>query len=1025
MKRSNKSEQEYNQRQKAEKPGEKKKNHPIATPTSDKRDSNALKPDKKKSVNSLGPEEFPIVGIGASAGGMEALEQFFSNMPDGNGMAFVVIQHLDPNHVGIMPELLQRITPMKVMQASDKLKVKPNCVYAIPPNKSLTILNGELLLFDPVALHGLRLPVDIFFRSLADDRKDKSIGIILSGMGSDGSRGVKAIKEKNGIVMVQDPPTAKFDGMPRNAIEVVIADIVAPADKLPEKLIKFLKFSQEATAEPEFELDIKNKGNLEKIIFLLRDKSGHDFSLYKKNTLLRRIERRKNIHQFDKLSAYVRYCQENPDEIDILFKELLIGVTSFFRDTAVWENLKDVALPAMLEDLPDGTVLRAWTPGCSTGEEAYSLAIVFKEVFEKTKNFKNLSLQIFATDLDQDAIESARLGFFSENSATDLSPERLSRFFTKETRGYRVNVPIREMVVFALQNLIKDPPFTRLDIIMCRNLLIYLEPELQNKIITLFNYSLNPEGILVLGIAETLRNSNMGFSEIDAKLKVFKRIFTPPRPTLVDFPSTFSLPSAKSKSDKGPISANENIRAFADQALICHFIPASVLIDEKGDILYMTGRIDKYLAPTAGEPNWNINVLARENLRGELPGAIRMAMQNFEAVLVRNIKVGTNGGTMFVDITVKQIESPFEGKKRLMVAFTDALPADGDAGGLKHGEQTSGYKAMELEIDLKRCHGELLRTREEMQESQEELKSINEEMQSTNEELQSTNEELTTSKEELQSMNEEMITVNNELQSRVNDFVQANNDMKNLLNSTEVTTIFLDKDLKIRRFTENVVQVVKIREGDIGRLFTDLATEFHYPNIVGDFKQVLKTLKTVENEMETNNGQWFKIRIMAYRTSEDYIDGLVMTFTDITFAKKLEFELKKTIEQLKQTQKVLSVSEIRFRQLFESAQDGILILEAKTKKIVDINPWMTELLGYSKAKLIGKTIWDIGKHQDFEADKEKFSELLKKKQIRYNNWQLETSEGGIIMVDFYSAAYSEGKHRLIRCIIRKTDEPNE
>jgi len=1025
MNKSEKSIQEYNRVQKAESSDETKKNQSIASPADDKMGSKALKTAKNKTANSLTTSDFPIVGIGASAGGMEALEQFFSNMPDGNGMAFVVIQHLDPNHVGMMPELLQRITPMKVFQASDKLKVKPNCVYVIPPNKSLSILNGALLLFDPVALHGLRLPVDIFFRSLADDRQDKSIGIILSGMGSDGSRGVKAIKEKHGIVLIQDPETAKFDGMPRSSICAIIADIVAPADKLPEKLTNLLKYVQVVKLEPELELDKKNEGNLEKIILLLREESGHDFSLYKKNTLLRRIERRKNIHQLERLSAYVRFCQENPGEIHILFKELLIGVTSFFRDTAVWENLKEVALPALLNELPEGTVLRAWTPGCSTGEEAYSLAITFREAFEKQKKIKNLSLLIFATDLDQDAIESARLGFFAENAATDLSPERLSRFFTKETGGYRVNVPIREMVVFAPQNVTKDPPFTRLDIIMCRNLLIYLEPALQNKIITLFNYSLNPDGILVLGIAESLRNSNLGFNVIDDKLKIFKRTSTPPKSPLVDFPSSFSIPATHSKKIKPANDHNENIRAFADQALIHYFVPASVLIDEKGDILYMTGRIDKYLAPVAGEPNWNIHVLARENIRSELSGAIRKTMHNFDAVLIRKVKVGANGGTIFVDITVKQIESPFEGNKRFIVAFTDALPAPEDLSALKNGELTSVYKVKELEMDLQRSQEELLRTREENQEAQEEFKSLNEEMQSTNEELQSTNEELTTSKEEMQSMNEEMITVNNELQSRVNDFVQANNDMKNLLNSTEVTTIFLDKELKIRRFTENSVQVVKVREGDIGRHFTDLATEFQYPSIVSDFKQVLKTLKTIETERKTNNGSWYKIRIIAYRTSDDYINGLVITFTDITLAKKLEFELKKTIEQLRQTQKVLSVSETRYYQLFESAQEGILILEAKTGEIIDVNQWLTELLGYSKARLIGKMIWDIGRIEDIEADKNNFLHLMKKNQFRFDNWPLETNDGQKISVDFIGNVYTDGKNKFIQCIIRKTSEQKE
>ena len=385
-----------------------------------------VKSKPEKIVKPKAAFSFPIVGIGASAGGLEALEQFFVNMPKDNGMAFVVIQHLDPNHVGIMPELLQRITPMKVFQASDQLTVNPNCVYVIPPNKSLSLLNGALHLFDPVESRGLRLPIDIFFRSLAADRQENSIGVILSGMGSDGSLGLKAIKEKNGAVLVQDPATAKFDGMPRSAIDAVIADIVAPAEELPGKLMAFLKYVP--SVKTETDIEGKDKSNLEKIIILLREQSGHDFSLYKKNTLFRRIERRKGIHQIEKIQNYVRFLQENPQEVEILFKELLIGVTNFFRDPAVWENLKEDILPRLLNELPNGHVLRAWVAGCSTGEEAYTLAIIFKEALEKMKGHKNITLQIFATDLDTDSIELARRGVFSKNITTDVTPERLSRF---------------------------------------------------------------------------------------------------------------------------------------------------------------------------------------------------------------------------------------------------------------------------------------------------------------------------------------------------------------------------------------------------------------------------------------------------------------------------------------------------------------------------------------------------------------------------------------------------------------------
>ncbi len=845
-------------------------------------------PTPRNRKNELTP--FPIVGIGASAGGLEALELFFENMPNDNGMAFVVIQHLYPNYIGMMPELLQRITPMEVFQASDNLKVKPNCVYVIPPNKSLSLLHGALHLFDPVESHGLRLPIDIFLRSMADDRQDKSIGIILSGMGSDGSLGLKAIKEKNGLVLVQSPASAKFNGMPSSAIDAVIADIVAPVEELPAKLIALLKFIPFVKTDPE--LDSKVLSNLDKIIILLREQTGHDFSMYKKQTLFRRIERRKSVHEIDKIHTYVRYLQENPKEVEILFKDLLIGVTSFFRDTAVWDMLREKTLPGLISELPYGYVLRAWVTACSTGEEAYSLAIVFKEALEKVQNHNNLTLQIFATDLDPDSIEIARKGVYTPNIIADVSPDRLSRFFTPDAEGYRVNTIIREMVVFAPQNVIKDPPFTKLDIVTCRNLLIYIEPELQGKLMALFNYSLNPGGIMVLGTAETIGNHDAGFEEIDSRNKIFKRTVSSREPELINFPSSFYPNKTKATKEKINPTSTEGIRTLADQVLLQRFAPASVLVNDKGDILYMTGLIGKYLEPVAGVPNWNIHAMAREGLREALPGALRKAMQNFDAVIVRNIKTGTNGGARFVDVTVQRIENPVPLMGMIMVVFAD-VPAlvEQDAVNPKTGKRRSGIKQKEWENQLQRCNEDLQSTREEMQASQEELKSTNEELQSTNEELQSTNEELTTSKEEMQSMNEELQTVNFELKTKVADFKQSSNDMQNLLNSTEIATLFLDNELTIRRFTDALLNIMKIRTSDIGRPYTDITTDLQYPEMQNHTRQVLKTLTFVESWVSTTDGRWFSVRIIPYRTLDDRIEGLVITFIDITKTKSLEMEL--------------------------------------------------------------------------------------------------------------------------------------
>jgi len=985
---------------------ESKKSSFSPPPPEDNNVLNASKTPKSKTASNPDNLDFPIVGIGASAGGLEALEQFFSNMPKDNGMAFVVIQHLDPNHVGIMPELLQRITTMKVYQASDNLKVKPNCVYVIPPNKSLSLLNGALHLFDPVESRGLRLPVDIFFRSMADDRQEKSIGIILSGMGSDGSLGLKAIKEKNGIVLVQTPSSAKFDGMPRSATEAVIADIIAPAEELPARLIDFLKFIP--AAKPDAEIDDKSKSNLDKIIILIREQSGHDFSFYKKNTLFRRIERRKGVHQIDKLNNYVRFCQENPKEVEILFKELLIGVTSFFRDIAVWEKLKAQVFPEMISKLANGTILRAWVTACSTGEEAYSLAIAFKEALEKTKNSKNISLQIFATDLDQEAIDKARKGLYSQNIATDVSPERLGRFFTVESEGFRVIAAIREMVVFAPQNVIKDPPFTKLDILTCRNMLIYMESELQKKLITLFNYSLNPGGIMVLGTAETYSNQSEGFKEIDNKLKIYSRTSSPRVSELNDFPSSFNHRKVEATEYNITPKVVENIQVLADQVLLQRFAPASVLVNEKGDIIYMTGRIGKYLEPVAGKANYNIYVMAREGLRNELPGALRKAMQNYDEVILRNIKIGTNGGTLFVDITLQRMEAQNPIKGMIMLLFTDVTVKAENQVNLKTSRRNSSGRMKEMEVVLQRSQEDLQGLREEMQTSQEELKSTNEELQSTNEELQSTNEELTTSKEEMQSLNEELQTVNVELQSKVSDFVQANDDMKNLLNSTEIATLFLDKELNIRRFTEQATKIFKLRKVDIGRPFTDQASDLQYPEIDTHARQVLDNLVPIETAITTADGRWFNVRIMPYRTLDDRIDGLVITFTDMSLSKKAET--------------AQTVSETRYRSLFESAKDGILILDAETGKIVDVNPFLIQLLGYSKEQFIEKSIWQIGFLKDIIANKDKFLELQQKELVRYENLPLETADGRKINVEFVSNVYLVAHVKVIQCFIRQTIE---
>ena len=785
---------------------------------------------------------------------------------------------------------------MEVFQVADRMSVKPNTVYVIPPNRDMSILHGVLHLFEPTAARGLRLPIDFFFCSLAEDRRERSIGIILSGMGSDGTIGLKAIKEKGGTCFVQEPTSAKFDSMPRSAIRAGLADITAPAEELPAQIIAYL--NQSIITVTEMSLKEKEQSALDKVLILLRAKTGHDFSLYKKNTVYRRIERRMSIHQVDKIASYVRYLQENPQEIELLFKELLIGVTSFFRDPEVWEQMRSEAIPALLAAHPNGGCLRAWSAGCSTGEEAYSLAISFKEALEQAKLTANFTLQIFATDLDQDGIDSARRAVYPAKIAADISPERLRRFFIKEDNSYRVCKEIREMVTFATQNIIMHPPFTKLHILICRNLLIYLTPELQKKLLPLFHYSLNPGGILLLGSSESVNSYTDFFAPLCIKSRIFKRRESAIPTQPIAFPASF-IPAPSGVPQELPmLKPAVNLQSLADQLLLQHFSPPAVLTSNKGDIVYISGRTGKYLEPAAGKANWNIFAMAREGLRFDLGSAFQKALRQKEAVTIKGLK-GGNSDTQAVDITVQSITEPEALRGMVMIIFTDVtVPLERPASA--HGKNISSGNASvdELEQELMQIREELQSTREEMQSSQEELTSTNEELQSTNEELQSTNEELTTSREEMQSLNEELQTVNAEQQAKMNEFSRVNDDMRNLLNSTEIVTVFLDNNLHVRRFTTGADKLFKLIPTDVGRPLSDIVSDLIYPDMTEEASEVLRTLAFSERQIATSDKRWFSVRIMPYRTMENVIAGVVITFSNITTTKALEAELRTEIAQL-------------------------------------------------------------------------------------------------------------------------------
>ena len=627
---------------------------------------------------------------------------------------------------------------------------------------------------------------------------------------------------------------------------------------------------------------------LEKIVLLLRDRSGSDFSHYKTNTLCRRIERRMAVHQIGAIDQYVELLRESPQELGLLSKELLIGVTSFFRDPEVWDTLRDAALPALLSSCPEGKVLRAWVPACSTGEEAYSLAIVFKEALERSRPRARISLQIYATDLDPDGIDTARRGLYPDNIAVDVGAERLARFFTpQDGGGFRVVKEIRDAVTFATQNVISDPPFTKLDVLSCRNLLIYFDVELQHRVLPMFHYALRPDGLLVLGGAETAAPFAHLFGALYARARIYRRLAESMPIGALSLPAWRSAPTPEAVGSAS-LERGGDLGQLTDQLILQAFAPPAVLVNAEGDILYVSGRTGKYLEPAAGKTNMNVHAMARDGLREALVGVIRKALEDTSPVVLQGLRVGTNGGTQIIDLVVQALDRPATLRGQVILVFKDvATPAP-----RRKRSKLAGEAESALFQELQQARQALQVTHEEMQAAVEELKSVNEELQSSNEEMQSSNEELTTSKEELQSLNEELQTVNAELQSKVDDLTGARNDMVNLLNSTEIATVFLDAGMMLRRFTPHATRLFRLLPGDLSRPLWDIATDLDYPRLQSDALDVLQTLAFKETVVGTHDNRWFRARIMPYRTQDNAIDGVVLTFTDVTEIKHLEAQLR-------------------------------------------------------------------------------------------------------------------------------------
>jgi two-component system CheB/CheR fusion protein len=894
---------------------------------------------------------FPIVGIGASAGGLEAFESFFKAMPDNSGMAFVLVAHLDPTHVSLLPELLQKATKMPVCHIQDGILLMPNSVYVIPPNKELQIRAGSLYLKDLSQPRGSNMPIDSFFRSLAEDQRSNAVGIILSGTGTDGTLGLKAIKGEVGMVMVQDERSAKYDGMPRSAIGTGLVDFILPTSEMPNQLIKYVKSATHTKSTRLASTQEGIPGALQEILIILRNRTEHDFSLYKMNTICRRIERRMHLHHIEEIGDYVRYLQESDREANILFKELLIGVTNFFRDPEAFEALKN-ALSKLLESKPDNYTVRVWVAGCSSGEEAYSVAILLRECMDDIQHHFNI--QIFGTDIDQQAVAVARVGVYPPSILADLGPERLKRHFIKADESqYRINKSIREMLVFAHQNIIKDPPFTKLDLLCCRNLLIYLGPELQGKLLPMFHYSLNPDGLLFLGSSESIHQKTDLFVPENKKWKIFRR-----KATSSNLPPRFNLPASHQGSEA--IGTRKIVRAEELSALqLIETIlnesdtPPCAIIDDTCNIIYIHGRTGRYLEPAEGKASANILEMARPGLKEVLATTVRKVATRKKEVSCTDLRVKLNGGFLNLDLTVKPVFGQGIIKGLMMVIFQELKAvAEGETAKKSRTPDKQGNKTLtELELELQYNRENLQSTIEELETSNEELKSTNEELQSTNEELQSTNEELETSKEELQSLNEESTTVNAELHSHIEQLSKANDDMKNLLDSTEIATIFLDVDLCIRRFTPKSTSIIPLTGLDTGRPLKHFASTLIDVDLTKIAQQVLDDLAVKQAEVQTDDGHSYQMRLRPYRTMSNVIDGVVVTFDDVTERKLAETDRRVQSDLLKH--------------ILNNLPDPMAVMGTNYAYTL-ANKYFCQLIDKSEEEIVDRTDFDLFSRRDAE-----------------------------------------------------------
>jgi len=933
-------------------------------PRPEKANGKHARGEERGATPEAGSEIFPIVGIGASAGGLEAFTQLLSHLPDKPGMALIFIQHLAPQHESALTGLLARTTRTPVTEVKDGMDVERDRIYVIPPNTNMAIQNGRLYLV-PRPLDQQHLPIDHFLRSLADELGSRAIGVILSGTASDGTLGLNAVKAEGGITFAQDAKSAKYGDMPRNAVASGCVDFVLSPEGIVRELVRIAHhpylLQTTRTIEEGVELPTEGQDELRKIFSLLRSASGVDFTHYKHTTIRRRIKRRMVLQKLQEMKDYVTFLEANRTELDALYQDILIHVTGFFRDPQVFEALKKEVFPALMKDRRTGAPIRMWVPGCSTGEEAYSIAISLLEFLGDSADRREI--QFFATDISEAALEKARSGLYMENIAAEVSPERLRRFFVKTSRGYQIIKAIRDMFVFARQDVAKDPPFSRLDLVSCRNLLIYLGAVLQKKVIPIFHYALKPNGFLLLGTAETIGSFSDDFELIDKKSKIYAK-----KPTSLRLPAHFTERTdyegdrrlARRAMDEAVSSFD--VQKEAERVLLARFVPAGVLVNADLEILHFRGRTGPYLEPTPGQASLNLSKMAREGLLVDLRGALLRAKKNDVPERKQGVQIRSNGATREVDLEVIPLRGPTPAERYYMVLFQDTKPfatRETGKGGAKAGKIRPPLPERPAERQIRLLKYELVQTKstlqsviEEQDTTNEELKSANEEILSSNEELQSTNEELETAKEELQSTNEELTTLNEELQNRNLELSVANNDLLNLLGSVNIPILMLGNDLRIRRFTSHAEKLLNLIPTDLGRPLSDLKPNFTLPELEKLITEAIDTVTVKEKEVQDSGGRWYLMRIRPYRTAENKLDGAVITWVDVT-------ALRASLEQ----------SEERFRLLVDTVQDYAILMLDPEGRVTSWNYGAQSIHGYEPSEILGQHFSRFFPEEDVRAGK--------------------------------------------------------